>query len=59
MRGIDLLMLDTVRDEVRSHLTLAVLLTVGTGIDYLAQAYRLRSNSERTRLRDAERDLAA
>jgi CDP-diacylglycerol--glycerol-3-phosphate 3-phosphatidyltransferase len=33
----------------------AVLLTVVTGIDYLAQAYRLRSTSERTRSR-ARRD---
>jgi CDP-diacylglycerol--glycerol-3-phosphate 3-phosphatidyltransferase len=31
----------------------AVLLTVATGADYVAQAYRMRSTSERTRLRRA------
>jgi CDP-diacylglycerol--glycerol-3-phosphate 3-phosphatidyltransferase len=36
----------------------AVLLTVVTGIDYLAQAYRLRSTSERTRLRAVRREVA-
>jgi CDP-diacylglycerol--glycerol-3-phosphate 3-phosphatidyltransferase len=37
----------------------AVVLTVATGIDYLAQAYRLRSTSERTRNRAALRQGAA
>jgi CDP-diacylglycerol--glycerol-3-phosphate 3-phosphatidyltransferase len=36
----------------------AVVLTVVTGIDYLAQAYRLRSTSERTRLRAVRREVA-
>jgi CDP-diacylglycerol---glycerol-3-phosphate 3-phosphatidyltransferase len=35
----------------------AVLLTVVTGIDYVAQAYRLRSTSERTRLRASRREV--
>jgi CDP-diacylglycerol---glycerol-3-phosphate 3-phosphatidyltransferase len=37
----------------------AVVLTVATGIDYLAQAYRMRSTSERTRSRAVARDAAA
>ena len=36
----------------------AVMLTVVTGIDYVAQAYRLRSTSERTRLRARRREVA-
>ena len=36
----------------------AVVLTVVTGVDYLAQAYRLRSTSERTRLRAVRRQVA-
>jgi CDP-diacylglycerol--glycerol-3-phosphate 3-phosphatidyltransferase len=34
----------------------AVVLTVATGMDYVAQAYRLRSTSERTRLRALRRE---
>jgi CDP-diacylglycerol--glycerol-3-phosphate 3-phosphatidyltransferase len=37
----------------------AVLLTVVTGIDYVAQAYRLRSTSERTRLRAGRGEVTA
>ena len=37
----------------------AVVLTVATGIDYLAQAYRLRATSERTRSRALARGGAA
>lgn len=39
-------------------MALAVLLTVGTGIDYVAQAWRLRQTSERTRRKRAARAAA-
>jgi hypothetical protein len=39
-------------------MAVAVVLTLTTGLDYVAQAYRMRERSERTRLKRAARRAA-